>query len=83
MWQNKCTAKTLNQEAPMNVNDGRIPMDVSWVDYCDALGNEAWLESQKRILLTKKLVSRMDLRDNSKNVPVPQEPSPATLNAGT
>ena len=64
----------------MNVNDSTIPMDVSWVDYCDALGNEAWLESQKRRLLTKNLGSRMDLQDNSKSVPVPKEPS--TVNVG-
>ena len=59
----------------MNVNDSIIPIDVSWVDYCDALGNEAWLESQKRSLLTKKLGSHIDLRDNGKNTPVPKEPS--------
>ena len=66
----------------MNVNDRIVPIDVSWVDYCDALGNDAWLESQKRSLPTKKMGSRLDLRDSSKSVPVPKEPSPATLNAG-
>jgi hypothetical protein len=65
----------------MNVNESIIPIDVSWVDYCDALRDEAWLESQKRSLLTKKLGSRKDLRDNSKSAPVTKEPSPATLNA--
>jgi len=53
----------------MNVNESIIPKDVSWVDYCDALGNEARPESQKKNLLTKKLGSRMDLRDNSKSAP--------------
>ena len=75
MWQNKSAAKKLNQEAPMNVNDSIIPMDVSWVDYCDALRNEAWLEPQKRSLLTEKLGSRIDFRDNSKDATVPKEPS--------
>lgn len=64
----------------MNVNESIIPTDVSWVDYCDALGNEAWLESQKRRLLTKNLGSRIDLQDNSKSVPVPKEP--LALNVG-
>lgn len=62
----------------MNVNDSSIPIDVSWVDYCDVLANEAWLESQKRSLLTRRLGSRIDLRDNNKSAPVPKEPS--TLN---
>jgi len=66
---------------PMNVNESIIPVDVSWVDYCDALGNEAWLESPKRSLLTRKPGSRMDVRDNVKSAPVPKEP--ATLKAGS
>ncbi len=65
----------------MNVNESIVPVDVSWVDYCDALGNEAWLESQKGSLPARKPGSRMDLRDNGKSAPVPKEP--ATLNAGS
>jgi hypothetical protein len=65
----------------MNANDSTIPKDVSWVDYCDALGNEAWLESQKKGLLTRKLGSRTSLKDNSKSAPVPKVPS--TLNGGS
>ena len=49
----------------MNVNDSNIPANDSWVDYCDALAKEAWLESQKRGLLKRKPGSRIDLRDKS------------------
>ena len=64
----------------MNVNDSITPANDSWVDYCDALAKEAWLESQQRGLLNRKPGSRVDLRDRSKSVPVPEDPS--TLNAG-
>ena len=64
----------------MNVNDKNIPVDVSWVDYCDALASEAWLDFQKGSLLKRKPVSRADLRDNGKSDLVPEEPS--TVNEG-
>jgi len=64
----------------MNVNESNIPTDVNWVDYCDALASEAWLESRKGSLLKKNLGSRMDLRDDGKSARVPEEPS--TLNEG-
>ena len=64
----------------MEVNDRIIPKDVSWADYCDALAIEALLESQKRSLLVKKLNSRVELREKSKNAQAPEEVS--TLNRG-
>jgi hypothetical protein len=64
----------------MNANESKISPDVNWVDYCDALASEAWLESQKGSLLKRKPVSRMDLRDNGKSVLVFEEPS--TVNEG-
>ena len=62
----------------MNPNDSTIPENVSWVDYCDALGNEAWLESQKRSLRTRKRSTRINLQNISTSTPVPKD-SP-TLN---
>ena len=59
----------------MNANENKISPDVNWVDYCDALASEAWLESQKRSLLKRKPVSRMDLRDNGNSARVPEETS--------
>lgn len=56
----------------MNANDTTIPMDdVSWVDYCDALASEAWLESRKENLLTKKPAPRVEFRDDGKSTRFP------------
>jgi hypothetical protein len=62
----------------MKVNDSRIPNDINWVDYCDALADESLLEFQKRRWLTKMLVPRVDLRDISASAPVPKESTIAT-----
>jgi hypothetical protein len=49
----------------MNAKDGTFPTDdLSWVDYCDALANEAWIESRKEYFPAKKPDLRADLRDD-------------------
>jgi len=80
MWQNEFAYNKTNRGILMNANESKIPTDVNWVDYCDALASEAWLESQKGSLLKRKPASRMDFRDNSKSARVPGEPS--TLDGG-
>ena len=56
----------------MDANDSTIPTDdVSWADYCDALANEAWLESLKANFLTTKLWPHTDLRDDGKTAQFP------------
>jgi hypothetical protein len=49
----------------MNAKDVTFPTDdLSWVDYCDALANEAWLESRKENFPAKNPDSRADVRDD-------------------
>jgi hypothetical protein len=56
----------------MTVKDGRIPNDINWVDYCDALADESLLEFQKRRWLTNMPILHPGLRDISANAPVPK-----------